>query len=197
MSPRTKAQVATIRSESINKILMAAMELFATDGFAGTSVNAVAKKAGVSKGLIYNYFESKDAIVKGLINMMLQKADDMMEQATAEKALSPKQELKNLIDVFFKTLEQQIEMMRWILPLAFQMSRFSFVNDMVSGKIESTIGVMQRIFKNLGYDDPEREAWLLGAIMDGLGMDVAILPDYEIDKMQQYLYVKYNLTEDE
>ena len=197
MSPRTKAQIASIRSESTQKILMASMELFATNGFPGTSVNAIAKKAGVSKGLIYNYFESKEDIVKGLVNMMLQMADDIMDKAAAEKAMSPKQELKNLIDVFFDTIEQQMEMMRWILPLAFQMSRFSFVNDMVKGKIESTIGAMQSIFERLGYDDPEREAWFLGATMDGLGMDVAILPDYEIDKMQQYLYKKYNITENE
>lgn len=176
---------------------MASMELFATNGFPGTSVNAIAKKAGVSKGLIYNYFESKEDIVKGLVNMMLQMADDIMDKAAAEKAMSPKQELKNLIDVFFDTIEQQMEMMRWILPLAFQMSRFSFVNDMVKEKIESTIGIMQNIFERLGYDDPEREAWFLGATMDGLGMDVAILPDYEIDKMQQYLYKKYNITENE
>ena len=176
---------------------MAAMELFATNGFPGTSVNAIAKKAGVSKGLIYNYFESKEDIVKGLIVMVLQMADDIMDKAASEKAVTPKQELKNLIDVFFETIEQQMEMMRWILPLAFQISKFSFVNDMVKGKIESTIGVMQNIFERLGYDDPEREAWFLGAIMDGLGMDVAILPDYEVDKMQQYLYKKYNLIENE
>lgn len=197
MSPRSKEQIASIRSESINKILMASMELFSTYGFPGTSVNAIAKKAGVSKGLIYNYFESKEDIVKGLITMMLKMADDIVDKAAAEKAESPKQELKILIDVFIDTIEQQMQMMRWILPLAFQMSKFSFVNDMVAGKIESTIGVMQDIFERLGYDDPEREAWLLGAILDGLSMDLAIMPDYEIDEMHKFLYVKYNLIEDE
>jgi len=193
MSPRTKQQVEGIRAESTNKILMAAMELFATNGYPGTSVNAIAKNAGVSKGLIYNYFESKEAIVKGLIAMMLKMADDIMDKAVSEKTESPKQELKILIDVFIDSIEQQMEMMRWILPLAFQMSKFSFVNDMVTGKIESLIGVMRSIFERLGYDDPEREAWLLGAIMDGLSMDLAVMPGYEIDKMHKYLYVKYNL----
>ena len=197
MSPRTKEQIATIRSESTNKILMAAMELFATNGFPGTSVNAIAKKAGISKGLIYNYFESKEDIVKGLITMMLKMADDILDIAASEKAENPKQELKILIDVFIDSIEQQMEMMRWILPLAFQMSKFSFVNDMVTGKIESLIGVMRSIFERLGYNDPEREAWLLGAIMDGLSMDIAVMPDYEIDKMHKFLYVKYNLIEDE
>ncbi len=197
MSPRTKEQIASIRSESTQKILMAAMELFAINGFPGTSVNAIAKKAGVSKGLIYNYFESKEDIVKGLIDMMFNMADDIIDHAAAKEASTPKAELKNLIDTFFDTVEQQMDMMRWILPLVFQASKFSFVNDMVTEKSEATIGVMQKIFERLGYDDPKREAWLLGAIMDGLGLDIAIMPNYEIDKMREYLHVKYNLIENE
>lgn len=197
MSPRTKEQIASIRAESTQKILMAAMELFATDGFPGTSVNAIAKKAGVSKGLIYNYFDSKEDIVKGLIDMMFHMADDIIDQAAAMESPSPKAELKNLIDVFFDTVKQQMDMMRWILPLVFQASKFSFVNEMVTQKAEATIGAMQRLFERLDYDDPKREAWLLGAVMDGLGLNVAIMPNYEIDKMRKFLYVKYNLIENE
>jgi len=193
MSPRSKEQIAVIRSESTNKILMASVELFTTNGFAGTSVNAIAKRAGVSKGLIYNYFESKDDIVKELVNMALKMADDIMENAAVKNSETPKQELKTLIDVFFETIEQQTEMMRWILPLAFQVSKFSFVNEMVTAKIDSTIGVMHDIFDRLGYENPEMEAWLLGAIMDGLGVDVTIMNDYKTDEIHKFIYKKYNL----
>ena len=193
MSPRSKEQIAVIRSESTNKILMASVELFTTNGFAGTSVNAIAKRAGVSKGLIYNYFESKDDIVKELVNMALKMADDIMENAAVKNSETPKQELKTLIDVFFETIEQQTEMMRWILPLAFQVSKFSFVTEMVTAKIDSTIGVMHDIFDRLGYENPEMEAWLLGAIMDGLGVDVTIMNDYKTDEIHKFIYKKYNL----
>ena len=42
------------------KILQAALELFAKEGFKGTSTNKIAKKAGVSEGLIFRHFENKD-----------------------------------------------------------------------------------------------------------------------------------------
>ena len=197
MAPRTKEQIAQIRSESSQKILMAALELFATDGFAGTSVNAIAKKAGVSKGLIYNYFESKEDIVKGLVDMMLQIAEDMMKRSAEKPAATPREELKNLVDIFFETITHQIEMMRWILPLAFQMSRFSFVNDMVIEKLGASVEMMKNIFERMGYENPEEEAWLLGAIMDGLSMDLAIMPGYDLLRMKRYLYKKYKLDKNE
>lgn len=47
-------------------ILEAALQLFVERGFHGTAVPAVAKRAGVSTGTIYNYFDSKEALVNAL-----------------------------------------------------------------------------------------------------------------------------------
>lgn len=44
-------------------ILLAAKRLFFSQGFEGTSVEAIAKAAGMSKGLIYHYFRSKEDIL--------------------------------------------------------------------------------------------------------------------------------------
>jgi len=40
-----------------------ALSLFANEGYAGTSIDRIAKQAGISKGLLYNYFESKEDLV--------------------------------------------------------------------------------------------------------------------------------------
>src|SRR2546422_6941055 len=49
------------------EIITAALEVFADRGFAATKVEDVARKAGVTKGTIYLYFENKDALFKALI----------------------------------------------------------------------------------------------------------------------------------
>ena len=54
MSPRTKEQFEVIRKQSKDAIREAALELFAKNGFHNTSMHTIAKKAKVSKGLIYN-----------------------------------------------------------------------------------------------------------------------------------------------
>src|SRR5918993_5277504 len=49
------------------EIARAALELFVTRGFAATKLEDVAKAAGVSKGLPYVYFKSKEELFKAVI----------------------------------------------------------------------------------------------------------------------------------
>ncbi|HSA51569.1 MAG TPA: helix-turn-helix domain-containing protein [Yinghuangia sp.] len=44
------------------ELLAAARELFATDGYAATSLDAVCLRAGVSKGALYHHFRNKEAL---------------------------------------------------------------------------------------------------------------------------------------
>jgi AcrR family transcriptional regulator len=48
------------------EILEAALACFAEKGFAGTRMDDIAARAGITKGTIYLYFESKDAVFKAL-----------------------------------------------------------------------------------------------------------------------------------
>ena len=43
-----------------------ALEEFARQGYGASSVNAVCSAQGISKGIIYHYFKTKDALVSGL-----------------------------------------------------------------------------------------------------------------------------------
>ena len=56
---RKKARPAELRA--------AALELFVEKGFAGTRLEDVAARAGVSKGTLYLYFDSKEALFKSVI----------------------------------------------------------------------------------------------------------------------------------
>lgn len=50
------------RADREQQILLAACEVFGTEGFAATSVVTVAERAGISKPLIYQYFASKEGL---------------------------------------------------------------------------------------------------------------------------------------
>ena len=45
-------------------VILAAMELVAENGFHGSPMSGIAKRAGVAAGTIYHYFESKDALIE-------------------------------------------------------------------------------------------------------------------------------------
>ncbi len=68
MSPRTFKQYEEIREEKIALIMDTALEHFANGGYHATTINHIAKHAGISKGLLYNYFESKEALLKAIIH---------------------------------------------------------------------------------------------------------------------------------
>src|SRR3954467_10236430 len=50
-----------------DEVLDAALELFVEKGFAATRVEDIAARAGLSKGAVYLYFPSKEAILEGLV----------------------------------------------------------------------------------------------------------------------------------
>lgn len=50
-----------------DEMLDAALAVFSEKGFAATKVEEVAQRAGVSKGTIYLYFPSKDALMEGIV----------------------------------------------------------------------------------------------------------------------------------
>ena len=50
-----------------HRLFTAAVELFATDGYEATTVDAIAKRAGVAKGTFFVHFATKDAVVVELV----------------------------------------------------------------------------------------------------------------------------------
>jgi AcrR family transcriptional regulator len=68
MSPRTPQQYKEIREEKMTHIMEVALEHFANEGYYRTTINHIARHAGISKGLMYNYFEGKEALLKAIIH---------------------------------------------------------------------------------------------------------------------------------
>jgi AcrR family transcriptional regulator len=68
MSPRTASQFEEIREEKRSLIMDTALEHFAREGFHNTTITRIAFQAGISKGLMYNYFKSKDELLAKIID---------------------------------------------------------------------------------------------------------------------------------
>jgi len=62
------------------EITAAAFDAFAEKGFAGTRVDDVAKRAGVSKGLLYLYFKTKEELFKAVVrSVVIRRVDRLIE----------------------------------------------------------------------------------------------------------------------
>ena len=70
-------------------ILRAARELFLTDGFDRTSVDAVATRATVSKRTVYDYFGDKQALLLAVVEQGAQSLMDGIQLAIDENLTEP------------------------------------------------------------------------------------------------------------
>jgi AcrR family transcriptional regulator len=67
MSPRSSKQFEEMREEKKTLIMDVALGHFANEGFHTTTIDHIAKHAGISKGLMYNYFDSKEVLLVEII----------------------------------------------------------------------------------------------------------------------------------
>ncbi|MCX6254344.1 MAG: TetR/AcrR family transcriptional regulator [Bacteroidia bacterium] len=72
MSPRTPKQFKEIREEKKALIMDVALEHFACEGYHNCTISHIARHAGISKGLMYNYFESKEVLLTEIINRSME-----------------------------------------------------------------------------------------------------------------------------
>lgn len=63
MTPLNENQLEEIRNERKQQILEAALKVFAENGMKLTKISMIAKEAGVSHGLVYHYFKSKEEVL--------------------------------------------------------------------------------------------------------------------------------------
>jgi AcrR family transcriptional regulator len=72
VTPRTRKQIQIIRDERKNQIMDTALVQFASVGYHNTTISDIAKNAGISKGLMYNYFSSKEELLSGIISRSME-----------------------------------------------------------------------------------------------------------------------------
>lgn len=71
---------ASQRQETFEKILGAALDLFVSRGFEGTTVDEIAEGAGLTKGAIYFHFSTKDDVLLALLDQVERNFVDPMDR---------------------------------------------------------------------------------------------------------------------
>jgi AcrR family transcriptional regulator len=96
----TPAQHATVMR---GRILDGAARAFRATGFRGTSVPAIAGEAGVSVGLIYRYFASKEEL---FLSVCARETDAKLDElaATLGRIADPRERLESAVDQFVASL---------------------------------------------------------------------------------------------
>lgn len=89
------------------EIIDAAMTLWAEKGFAATRLEDIAVQAGISKGTIYRYFESKEALFEKAVESRLVVAMDGIGARGAQFEGTTEELLRQLFDVLLAQMSDQ------------------------------------------------------------------------------------------
>ena len=81
MTPRTIQQNKQIKDETREKIISAALHIFAHRGYAATRISDITKAAGISHGLLYYYFKSKEEIFIEIVDIAMTAASGALRSA--------------------------------------------------------------------------------------------------------------------
>lgn len=188
--PRTPKQLEEIRKDRKHAIMETALEEFATHGYESTSISFLAKKAGVSKGLMYNYFESKKDL---LSEIMMEGFEDMLPLIDPNKdGVLTKEEFSFLIDESFRLMKEKISFYRLYFSLIMQPAVSKLFAEKLNEVARPFIKLFVDYYTKKGSKNPMLEAIMVGALLDGIGFNYAFNADaYPLDAVVELVKEKF------
>ncbi len=173
--PRDKEQYETIRQEKKALISEHALRLFSQNSYHGVTMGMIAESAGISKGLIYNYFKSKEELLFQILEGGMQ---EIMEQIDPNHdGILEHYELMHFIEVIFEWVGKRKEFWRLYYGLALQQDVMKVVDEKLSEWLQPYYRLLMEYFEKKGAEDPLSEAVYFMGMMDGLVFNYLADPD--------------------
>lgn len=95
MSPRSIKANEQIKDERRSQILLAALRIFTRKGYSATKMSDIANDVGISYGLVYHYFKSKDEVYTELIEYAVNSIGKVIEE-TKEQVEKPLDQIRQI-----------------------------------------------------------------------------------------------------
>lgn len=171
-----------VSEERKNQILDAAMNIFAKMGFHKARMDDVAQESGLSKGALYWYFKSKDAIIAAILERLFNLAlKDLKRLEQAGEG-----SVRDGLMVYTQQLLVFMDRMKPLLPMMYEfyalMGRQKMMQQFARGYYSEYIGVMSKVIQH-GVEqgefkevDPVDVAATFVALFEGLTLIWAVDP---------------------
>ncbi len=170
-------------SDKKHKILDAALDLFANEGYTATSTSKIAQKAGVSEGLIFRHFESK----KGLLHAIMQEAEDRLRDVLADILCEkdPRGVIRKTIELPFNIRSEEYDY--WRLQYKLKWDKDYYNPD----KMKPLIEKLKEAFALLGFEESEQEARLLSHVLEAVSIELLRGNMKDPQQFKSFLLEKY------
>lgn len=192
--PKSPEKFEEIRVEKKQIIMNTALALFSNEGYHATSISKIASKANISKGLMYNYFESKDALLNAIIDSGFKELIKNFDLNKDEVLTN--EEFVYFIDKLFNILLEKRSFWLLYFSLLLQPSISHVVQQKTANIYIPLLKTLQDFLRRNGFKNPEIEALLFGTMLDGLAFNYLMNPElFPIDLIKKQLIEKYLKTD--
>ena len=184
MCPKTVVQNKIIRQEKKDLILRTALIVFAQEGYHASSVNKIADKANISKGLLYTYFESKEDLLNNIVYNIM---DRYMEKYPPIDSIPNDSHIEYFIDQSFEFILEDKARAKLLFSLTSQSIVMDVMTKIAIQKAEPFMNNVMKFFEIKKYDDPEGMMHYFFSTLEGVQLHVTFNPLYPIDKVKKIL----------
>ncbi|TCP59370.1 TetR family transcriptional regulator [Tumebacillus sp. BK434] len=167
--PRTPEENERIRRLAKENIRAAAIEVFIEKGYHAASIEDVAKRAGISKGLLYNYFRGKADLLLELVESRVQEIIEVMEEALTKP--TPLEQLHYIADHALLNVQEKPSVYRFYLHI----QTHPHADEVVSASSQKLKDEMFRqaqvqseIFQRLGVQNPQLKSLHFSTALHGI-----------------------------
>jgi len=187
MSPRSKKIAELMREKTRASIVGAAQELFARRGYSATTMDEIASKAGISKGLIYTHFGAKEDILFAIFDEQM---DYIFPRFFKEEDARPALErFVSIIDAWLEVIRTQPLLVRLSLQLNLDDEYRRIIRSKKAMSFYDTfLSEMKKLFTDLGSRRPDLDTYILMFLFDGIVANYTVAPDlFPIDEIKNHL----------
>ena len=174
-APRTLA-----RDTRRAQVIEATIDCLADKGFSRTTVTEVAKRAGISHGLVLFHFQSKDNLLAETLDYLAEEYRANWQAALAVAGKAPEAQILALLQAdFAPSVCTPARLAAWCAYWGESQSRPLYqsrcgANDALYN--ETLVGICQRMNQLYGYaHNPERTARLIRIMTEGVWLDLMTL----------------------
>ena len=190
MAPKSSEQFEEIRETRKRQIMDVALQMFAESGYDSTSISTIATKAGISKGLLYNYFRSKEDLMiqiteKGFVDML--SSFDLNKDGVLTS-----EEFIYFINKVFDLMESKLTFYKLYFSLILQPSVWKLFEVKFAEVIVPMMKTLTEYYRSKGSTDPEAEALMVGSLMDGIGLNYIFNPElYPLERIKKMIIERF------
>jgi AcrR family transcriptional regulator len=178
MSPRNERQNQQMREDAARVILAGAVAVFTEKGFHAATTAEIAERAGVSKGLVFNYFRSKDELLRAVLEERM--ADVFRRMADLPAPETGRAMLEGVVRRWPGYALEHAELHRLYISLLLQPGAspaIEHASRTLKPEIERFYGAFETAFRVAGSRDPRTDAMLFNAALNGILLTLIAQPE--------------------